>query len=108
MRARTYGGEVWTDAHGSAVVLLPPYLRGRELEYAYELEATSAEVTAVLEDARLTITSVVPHLKVAWRLTPRAESHGEPGGADTRGSAGGPAGPAGERYLASTTEGGLT
>jgi hypothetical protein len=76
MGERTYGGEVWTDEHGSAVVLLPPYLHGRELEYAYELEAaTAVEVTAVLEDARLAITSVTPHLKVAWRLTPRADTH---------------------------------
>ena len=74
MGKRTYGGEVWTDERGRAVVVLPPYLLGRELEYAYELEsAAPAEVTAVLEDARLTITSVVPHLKVAWRLTPRPD-----------------------------------
>jgi hypothetical protein len=71
--ARTYGGEVWTNEHGTAVVLLPPHFRGRELEYTYELEpAAATELIAVLEDARLTITSVVPHLKVTWRLTPRS------------------------------------
>ena len=66
------GGEVWTDERGSAVVVLPDHLHGRELEYEYRLQAAdSAEASAELADGRLTITSAAPHLKIAWRLVYR-------------------------------------
>jgi hypothetical protein len=67
-----FGGEVWLDAHGEAVVVLPDHLLGRELEYEYRLQSWhTAEATAELVDGRLTITSEAPHQKVAWRLVSR-------------------------------------
>ena len=72
MQETTFGGEVWTDEEGAAVVLLPSYLRGRELEYLYALRTSAAEpVAASLTDDRLTIRSETPHTKVEWSLTPR-------------------------------------
>jgi hypothetical protein len=67
------GGTIWTDERGRAVVLLPPFLQGRELEFQYELEAAGgSRAAAELQDGRLTITSAEPHRKVAWRLTYRS------------------------------------
>ena len=67
------GGELWTDERGGAVVVLPAYLHGRELEYEYELHAgPAADATAELADGRLSIASAAPHVKVAWRLVYRA------------------------------------
>lgn len=72
MSDTTFGGEVWTDEDGDAVVLLPPYLRGRELEYVYVLRTAAGEsVAASLAGDRLTIKSEAPHTKVQWGLTPR-------------------------------------
>lgn len=69
------GGEIWTDERGSALVILPDHLHGRELEYEYQLEADdSANARAELADGRLTITSAAPHLKIAWRLVYRTQS----------------------------------
>ena len=71
MTDTTFGGEVWTDEDGDAVVLLPPYLRGRELEYVYVLRTAAGEpVAASLLGDRLTIRSEAPHTKVEWSLTP--------------------------------------
>jgi len=68
-----FGGELWTDAAGSAVVELAPYLRDRALSYRYEIRpikpASHAAVAAELIDGRLLITSDTPHLKVEWRVT---------------------------------------
>jgi hypothetical protein len=66
-----FGGELWTDARGSAVVELAPYLRGRSVSYSYELRPvtpTEATVAAELVDGRLLISSDTPHLKVEWRI----------------------------------------
>lgn len=79
MQQPILGGELWTDERGDAVVLLPVYLHGRELEYEYELHAgPDADATAELADGRLSIKSETPHRKVAWRLTYRTA---EPPGA---------------------------
>ena len=65
MEHATLGGEVWTDERGAAVVVLPPYLQGRELEYEYELHhAEPTDASAELADGRLTIRSGAPHLKL--------------------------------------------
>jgi hypothetical protein len=74
MAQAVYGGEVWTDERGRATVVLPGFLRGRELAYEYELHPLGpGTVHATLLDGRLTITSNPPHMKVTWRLTPRLE-----------------------------------
>jgi hypothetical protein len=71
----TFGGELWTDASGSAVVELAPYLRDRAVSYSYEIRPVKAlgdgSVTAALVDGRLLITSDAPHLKVEWRVDAR-------------------------------------
>ncbi len=69
----TFGGELWTDATGSAVVELAPYLRDRAVSYSYEIRPLKAlghgSVTAELVDGRLLISSDAPHLKIEWRVT---------------------------------------
>ncbi len=69
----TFGGELWTDASGSAAVELAPYLRDRAVSYSYEIRPMMApghgSVAAELIDGRLLITSNAPHLKVEWRVT---------------------------------------
>lgn len=72
MQHEIYGGEVWLDQGGRAIVVLPDHLHGRELEYEYSLHCPDpAEATAELVDGRLTITSEAPHQKVTWRLVSR-------------------------------------
>jgi hypothetical protein len=77
----TFGGELWTDASGSAAVELAPYLRDRAVSYSYEIRPLKAlghgSVTAELVDGRLLINSDAPHLKVEWRVTawPRRREH---------------------------------
>jgi hypothetical protein len=76
----TFGGELWTNASGSAVVDLAPYLRDRALSYGYEIRPVrggdAKSVAAEFVDGRLLITSDAPHLKVEWRVTawPRRRS----------------------------------
>jgi hypothetical protein len=69
----TFGGELWTDASGSAAVELAPYLRDRAVAYTYEIRPLKAlghgSVAAELIDGRLLIRSDAPHLKVEWRVT---------------------------------------
>jgi hypothetical protein len=68
----TFGGELWTDAHGNATVELAPYLRGRALGYRYEIRPLSqvadATIAAEIENGRLVIASSAPHLKLAWQV----------------------------------------
>ena len=72
MAEAVFGGEVWTDERGGAIVVLPDFLQGRDLDYEYELRPLApGTVSAELVDGRLRITSKPPHLKVAWRLSPR-------------------------------------
>jgi hypothetical protein len=69
----SFGGELWTDADGSAVVELAPYLRDRALTYRYEIRPlkarTGTSIAAELVDGRLQIRSDAPHLKIEWRIT---------------------------------------
>lgn len=69
----TFGGELWTDAHGSAEVELAHYLSDRSISYTYEIRPMRAprgvSVAAEVVSGRLRITSNAPHLKVAWRVT---------------------------------------
>ncbi len=69
----TFGGELWTDADGSAVVELAPYLRDRAVTYRYEIRPlkthTGTSITAELVDGRLQIRSDAPHLKIEWQIT---------------------------------------
>jgi len=72
-----YHGEVWTDARGYATVRLPAEADLRlvsPLEYELrDLEPpTSARITAELKHGRFTIATDQPHVKVAWRISPRS------------------------------------
>jgi hypothetical protein len=83
MEHEILGGEVWMDERGEAVVVLPDHLHGRELEYECRLHcAGSTRACAGLSDGRLTITSSLPHLKVAWRLVGAARRAIQPRGED--------------------------
>jgi hypothetical protein len=68
----TCSGEIWTDAHGFATVVLPG-----EADAALEVElqalaaSVSAELAAEPTRRRFTITTSEPHVKVAWRARPR-------------------------------------
>jgi hypothetical protein len=77
----TFGGELWTDASGSAAVELAAYLRDRPLSYGYEIRplnraAADTKLTAELLNGRLLITSATPHLKLAWQVTAKPRTHG--------------------------------
>jgi hypothetical protein len=69
----SYSGEVWTNADGRAVVVLPPFVRSHRAGFDYELEpltsACSATVAEEIVDDRFTIATDEPHVKVAWRVT---------------------------------------
>jgi hypothetical protein len=69
----SYSGEVWTDAHGLAVVVLPPFVRAHRAGFDYELTtlgaAAPARVADEVADDRFTIATDEPHVKVAWRVT---------------------------------------
>jgi hypothetical protein len=70
-----YHGEVWTDARGYATVNLPPDAVPLLPPFEYELRdlepASSARISAGLEDGRFTVATAEPHVKVAWRITGR-------------------------------------
>jgi hypothetical protein len=72
-REISFGGELWTDADGSAVVELAPHLRDRALTYRYQIRPlntrTGTSIAAELVDGRLKIRSDAPHLKIEWRVT---------------------------------------
>ncbi len=73
----SYCGEVWTDAQGHAVVVLPSFVRAHRAGFEYELAPVDAQCTARLaaeiETDRFAIATDEPHVKVAWRLTPLRE-----------------------------------
>jgi hypothetical protein len=77
----SYSGEVWTDAAGRAVVLLPPFVRLHRDGFVYELTPVGTECEAsVVEEIdgdRFTVATSEPHVKLAWRVTPLREV-GEP------------------------------
>jgi hypothetical protein len=69
----SHTGEVWTNAGGRAVVVLPPFTRAHRAGFEYQLTplgaACSANVAEEIVDGRFTIVSDEPHVKVAWRVT---------------------------------------
>ena len=64
----TYSGEVWTDAHGFAAVVLPT---DADEDLEVEVDALADGVCAALAAEpgrrRFTVTTSEPHVKVAWR-----------------------------------------
>jgi hypothetical protein len=77
MDSVAYHGEVWTDGRGFATVRLPDEAGPLEPPLEYELRdvdpASSARVTAELEDGCFTIATAQPHVKVAWRISRRKQ-----------------------------------
>jgi hypothetical protein len=72
MAQATYSGEVWTDAHGFAAVVLPTDADGHlEVEVRALTEGVSAQLAAEPKRRRFTITTNEPHVKVAWRVSAR-------------------------------------
>jgi hypothetical protein len=71
-RTLTWSGEIWTDAHGFACVVLPAAVDGR---FGVELRPLATGVVAALQaeptPRRFTIETNEPHVKVAWRVTAR-------------------------------------
>ena len=76
MKNVAYHGEVWTDGRGFATIRLPAdteLLPPLEYELRDLDPASSARVTAELENGRFTIATDQPHVKVAWRISRRRE-----------------------------------
>jgi hypothetical protein len=73
----SYCGEVWTDADGRAVVVLPQFVRAHRAGFDYELTPVGSHSTAVVAEEvvedRFTVATDEPHVKVAWRLTALGE-----------------------------------
>jgi hypothetical protein len=70
MEDATYSGEVWTDGHGFATVVLPPDPAGDlQVEVDALAEGVSAELAAEPRRGRFTVTTSEPHVKVAWRAS---------------------------------------
>ena len=69
----SYTGEVWTDAEGRAVVVLPPFVRTHRAGFEYELTPIGTDCRAFIVDEiaeeSFTIATDEPHVKVAWRVT---------------------------------------
>jgi hypothetical protein len=69
----SYCGEVWTDADGRAVVVLPPFVRAHQAGFHYELtpvdRGCAARVAAEIDGDRFTVQTDEPHTKVAWQVT---------------------------------------
>jgi hypothetical protein len=69
----SYSGEVWTDDHGRAVVVLPSFVRTHRAGFAYELITVSSQCRAVVAeeivDDRFIVATDDPHVKVGWRVT---------------------------------------
>jgi hypothetical protein len=74
----SYAGEVWTDAEGRAIVVLPPFVRSHAAGFDYQLTPVGPRCEAVVAerivDDRFTIATDRPHVKVAWRVTALRES----------------------------------
>jgi hypothetical protein len=65
-----YSGEVWTDAHGFAAVVLPTDAdEDLEVEVDALADGVSAELAAEPGRRRFTVSTSEPHVKVAWRAT---------------------------------------
>ena len=65
-----YSGEVWTDGHGFAAVVLPTDANGElEVEVRALTEGVFAELAAEPRRRRFTVTTSEPHVKVAWKAT---------------------------------------
>ena len=77
MNSVAYHCEVWTDGRGFATVRLPTEAGPLKPPLEYELRdldpASTARVTAELEDGRFTIATDQPHVKVAWRINRQEE-----------------------------------
>jgi hypothetical protein len=73
----SYSGEVWTDAKGLAVVVLPAFVRAHRAGFVYQLTPLEPGVKARLAyeiaDGRFGVATDRPHVKVAWRVTPLKE-----------------------------------
>jgi hypothetical protein len=69
----SYGGDVWTDGDGRAVVVLPPFVRAHRA-FVYEVTPVGTPCHATVAEEivgdRFTIATDRPHAKVAWRVTP--------------------------------------
>ena len=69
----SYSGEVWTDAEGRAIVVLPAFVRAHQAGFDYELtpldSGCAATVAEEISENRFTIVTDEPHVKVAWRVT---------------------------------------
>jgi hypothetical protein len=74
----SYSGEVWTDAEGRAVVVLPAFVRAHRAGFEYQLTAlesdAEARIAEQIADGRFSVATDRPHVKVAWRVTPLRES----------------------------------
>jgi hypothetical protein len=70
-----YHGEVWTDGRGYATVTLPSAAPPPPVEYALRPLGgeISVRVAVELREGRFTIATDHPHVKVAWRISPRTE-----------------------------------
>jgi hypothetical protein len=72
-----YSGEVWTDAEGRAVVVLPAFVRTHRAGFEYQLTAlesdAEARIAEEIADGRFSVATDRPHVKVAWRVTPLRE-----------------------------------
>jgi hypothetical protein len=70
----SYCGEVWTDAQGRAVVVLPPFAHTHRGGFHYDLSPVdtqcAARVVEEIENDRFAVETEEPHVKVAWRVTP--------------------------------------
>jgi hypothetical protein len=73
----SYSGEVWTDAKGRGVVVLPAFVRTHRAGFEYELtpldSRAHARLTEKVSDDRFAVATDQPHVKVAWRVTPLKE-----------------------------------
>jgi hypothetical protein len=73
----SYSGEVWTDAEGLAVVVLPAFVRAHRAGFDYQLTAlesgAEARIAEEIADGRFSVATDRPHVKVAWRVTPLKE-----------------------------------
>jgi hypothetical protein len=71
-RARTYSGEIWTDAGGRATIVLPADIDLVSSAVHCRLEPDDgirARVVSASSDGRVSITTDEPHAKVGWRVT---------------------------------------
>ncbi len=70
MAPTPWSGEIWTDAHGFATVILPDALNG-ELELHALADSVSVALVGEATPRRFTIETNEPHVKVAWHIRGR-------------------------------------